>query len=77
MIYYSWWVIPFFNKKYKGAHLDVVGKFTFVLPDLYAFCEWLFMGIKVPKGLLENKILVIKLDSENATDKNLTGLIAN
>ena len=29
------------------------------------------------KGLLENKILVIKLDSEFATDKNLTGLIAN
>lgn len=40
-------------KKYKGAHLDVVGKFTFVLPDLYAFCEWLFMNIKTPKGLLE------------------------
>lgn len=40
-------------KKYKGAHLDVVGKFTFVLPDLYAFCEWLFMDIKTPKGLLE------------------------
>ena len=29
------------------------------------------------KGLLENKILVIKLDSEFATDRNLTGLIAN
>ena len=29
------------------------------------------------KGLLENKILVVKLDSEYATDKNLTGLIAN
>ena len=29
------------------------------------------------KGLLENKILVIKLDSEYAIDKNLTGLIAN
>ena len=41
-------------KKYRGAHLDVLGKFTFVLPDLYAFCEWLFMDIKVPKGLLED-----------------------
>ena len=40
--------------KYRGAKLDVVGKFTFVLPDLYAFCEWLFMDIKVPKGLLED-----------------------
>ena len=29
------------------------------------------------KNLLENKILVIKLDSEFATDRNLTGLIAN
>lgn len=29
------------------------------------------------KGLLENKILVVKLDSEFATDRNLTGLIAN
>lgn len=41
-------------KKYRGAHLDVTGKFTFVLPDLYAFCEWLFMDIKNPKGLLED-----------------------
>ena len=29
------------------------------------------------KNLLENKILVVKLDSEFATDRNLTGLIAN
>lgn len=29
------------------------------------------------KGLLENKILVVKLDSKFATDRNLTGLIAN
>lgn len=48
-------------KKYRGAHLDVVGKFTFVLPDLYAFCEWLFCGIKVPKGLLENEEVFCKL----------------
>ena len=41
-------------KKYRGAKLDVVGKFTFVLPDLYAFCEWLFMGIERPLGLLED-----------------------
>lgn len=41
-------------KKYRGAHLNVKGKFTFVLPDLYAFCEWLFMGIKNPLGLLQD-----------------------
>lgn len=41
-------------KKYRSAKLDVSGKFLFVLPDLYAFCEWLFMGISVPKGLLSD-----------------------
>lgn len=48
-------------KKYKGGKLEVRGKFTFVLPDLYAFCEWLFMGIKTPKGLLENKEVYCRL----------------
>ena len=48
-------------KKYKGGKLEVRGKFTFVLPDLYAFCEWLFMDIKVPKGLLENNEVYCRL----------------
>lgn len=41
-------------KKYRGAKLDVIGKFTFVLPDLYAFCEHLFMGESKLLGLLED-----------------------
>jgi hypothetical protein len=48
-------------KRYRSGKLDVLGKFTFVLPDLYAFCEWLFMNIKVPKGLLENGEVFCKL----------------
>ena len=48
-------------KKYRGAKLDVIGKFTFVLPDLYAFCEWLFMGIKKPLGLLEDNEVFCRL----------------
>jgi hypothetical protein len=48
-------------KKYRGAKLDVVGKFTFVLPDLYAFCEWLFIGIETPLGLLENDEVFCRL----------------
>lgn len=48
-------------KKYRGAKLDVVGKFTFVLPDLYAFCEWLFMKEKTPLGLLENQEVYCRL----------------
>jgi hypothetical protein len=41
-------------KKYRSAKLDVTGKFTFVVPDLYAFCERLFMGVESPIGLLAN-----------------------
>lgn len=48
-------------KKYRGAKLDVVGKFTFVLPDLYAFCEWLFTGVNVPLGLLKNDEVYCRL----------------
>lgn len=39
---------------YKSAKLEVRGKFTFLVPDLYAFCEHLFCGIEVPKGLLDD-----------------------
>lgn len=48
-------------KKYRGAKLDVVGKFTFVLPDFYAFCEWLFLKEEKPLGLLENNEVYCKL----------------
>ena len=48
-------------KKYRGAKLDVMGKFTFVLPDLYAFCEWLFCGIERPVGLLDDGEVFCKL----------------
>ena len=48
-------------KKYRGAKLDVTGKFTFVLPDLYAFCEWLFCGIENPIGLLDDGEVFCKL----------------
>ena len=41
-------------KKYRAAKLDVVGKFTFVVPDLYAFCEKLFMNNDNTKGLLKD-----------------------
>lgn len=50
-------------KKYRGAKLDVTGKFTFVLPDLYAFCQHLFMGAAVPEGLLANQEVFCRLYS--------------
>lgn len=41
-------------KQAKAGRLRVNGRYRFVSPDLYAFCEWLFLGIQNPKGLLQN-----------------------
>jgi hypothetical protein len=41
-------------KDYKSAKLEIDGKYTFLIPDMYAFCENLFCGIKEPVGLLQN-----------------------
>lgn len=38
----------------RAAKFAINGKYTFVVPDLYAFCEWLFLGIKEPKGILQD-----------------------
>ena len=40
-------------KDAKAAKIRVKGKYTYVIPDLYAFCEWLFLGEENPKGLLK------------------------
>lgn len=37
-----------------SGKLDIYAKYLFVVPDLYAFCEWLFLGIENPEGLLQN-----------------------
>lgn len=41
-------------KEAKAGKIDVNGKFTFVVPDMYAFCEYLFLKEKNPVGLLGN-----------------------
>lgn len=39
-------------KKYRSGKLEVAGKYTFLLPDFYAACEYWFCNIPKPKGLL-------------------------
>lgn len=39
-------------KKARSGKIDINGKYTFIVPDLYAFCEYLFLGDERPKGLL-------------------------
>lgn len=42
-------------KKYRSGKLDVKGKYTFILPDFYAACEYWFGHVENPKGLLDDK----------------------
>lgn len=42
-------------KKYRSGKLEVVGKYTFLLPDFYAACEYWFGHIEEPKGLLNDQ----------------------
>lgn len=41
-------------KKYRSGKLEINGKYTFILPDYYAACEYWFGHIKNPNGLLNN-----------------------
>lgn len=41
-------------KQYKSAKLEIEGKYTFILPDFYAACEYWLLGIKNPEGLLKD-----------------------
>jgi arsenate reductase-like glutaredoxin family protein len=36
----------------RAGKLDVNGKYTFIIPDLYAFCEYLFMKNERPVGII-------------------------
>ena len=53
------------QKQAWAGKLDVYGKYLFVLPDLYAFCEWLFCGDKNPRGLLDDGEVYAELFSKS------------
>lgn len=41
-------------KQYRAGRLEVEGKYTFLLPDFYAACEYWFGNITNPNGLLND-----------------------
>lgn len=41
-------------KHFKSGKLKINGKYTFILPDLYAACEYWFLNNSNPKGLLDD-----------------------
>lgn len=51
-----------------AAKMEIDGKYTFILPDLYAFCERLFLNIEVPKGLLADKEVYCSLYNAKELD---------
>ncbi len=48
-----------------SAKFRVNGYYTFLLPDFYAFSEWLFMGQKIPTGLLGDGEVYCRLHEFN------------
>lgn len=48
----------------RAGRLRVNGKYTFVAPDMYAFCEWLFLGDENPQGLLKDGEVSCRLYSD-------------
>jgi hypothetical protein len=52
----------------RAGKLRVNGYYTFIIPDLYAFCEWLFLGEEKPKGLLNNKEVYCDIFDEGKVD---------
>lgn len=52
-------------KEGKSGKLPMSAKYTFLIPDLYAFSEWLFLKKENPKGLLENGEVSCRLFNNN------------
>ncbi|GAV11303.1 hypothetical protein [Paenibacillus sp. NAIST15-1] len=52
-------------KNAKAGKIDIEGKYTFISPDLYAFCEFIFLKESNPKGLLSNGDIFCSLYNHN------------
>lgn len=55
-------------KDARSGKLRVNGKYTFIIPDIYAFCQWLFLNEKNPIGLLENNEVYCNIFDEGELD---------
>lgn len=52
-------------KEGRGGRLDIKGKYLFLLPDLYAACEYWFLGVEVPRGLLGDGEIYCRVYPDN------------
>lgn len=51
----------------KAGKLKINGKYTFISPDMYAFCEKLILNLDNPRGLLNNGEVFCSLYSDGET----------
>ncbi len=54
------------EKEAIAGRLDVDGHYTFIVPNFYNFCHWLFLGEKDPHGLLEDGEVYCRLFKQGA-----------
>lgn len=52
----------------RAGKLRINGKYTYLIPDLYAFCERLFLGREQPDGLLKNGEVYCNIYKEDKVD---------
>ncbi len=56
-------------KEAKSGKILMEGtKRTYISPDLYAFAEWLFVGVEIPNGLLKDGEVSCKLFGDEKVD---------
>ena len=55
------------RKNYKGGKIPIKGYYSYVAPDMYAFCEYLFCGEKNPKGLVPKNHVYNRYYDEKGT----------
>lgn len=59
------------KKSYMGGKLPIKGYYSYIVPDMYAFCEYLFMGEKNPKGLIPKNHVYNKYYDECGNVENV------
>lgn len=52
----------------RAGKLNINGKYIYIIPDLYAFCERLFLGVSQPGGLLKNGEVYSEIYNEGKLD---------
>lgn len=59
------------RKRYLGGKIPLRGYYSYIVPDMYAFCEYLFMGKENPQGLVPENYVYNKYYDECGDTENV------